>query len=293
MKTLTAAPLLLLVFSITVLLVSAGNADNFIRARLPTFKSDAANKATERYLQSATTVSKRYVDELDRHLKIALQSNLLEEGNQIAEARKQASAGEVVTVDFKRPSLVASRNLYRDGLVQAKGQYFRDLEVALREVTKTGDLQEANSIDAVRKELTRELADGKTTGKIENGLVLTLGDKRSVWTNKAVKLPPNQTAVTFEGVLLLPDRARNIKLRSAQANGSERLKFTVDGKPCEFQMDGNHRYVIVEPQPGSDKVRLQLGNSIAANEWLFGPLEWSINDAKWREVPLRSMLASD
>jgi hypothetical protein len=56
-------------------------------------------------------------------------------------------------------------------------------------------------------------------------------------------------------------------------------------------MEGNHRYVVVTPLPGSDKLRLHLGDSIAANEFVFGPLEWAINDGKWREIPQRSMIA--
>jgi hypothetical protein len=34
-----------------------------------------------------------------------------------------------------------------------------------------------------------------------------------------------------------------------------------------------------------------LGDSIAVNEFVFGPLEWAINDGKWREIPQRSMIA--
>lgn len=275
-------------FSIVALFTGLG-----FGADEPDFKSPAAIKAKERYQQSVAAVSKRYVDELDRNLKIALQASLLEEGNQINEAKKQAVAGEAVTVDFKRPSLISSRNLYRDGLVSAKGQYFRDLEVALRETTKAGDLQEANTIDGLRKALESELAGGKITGKIQNGLWLTIGGKRTLWDNKPLTLPSNKTAVAMEGVLLLTGKVRSVKLRSAKASGSERLKFTVDGKLCEFQTEGNHRYIVAEPQPGSDKVRLHLGDSIAANDWEFGPLEWAINDGKWREIPLRSLIAVD
>jgi hypothetical protein len=257
----------------------------------PTFKSPTAIRAQARYNQSSAAASKRFVDELDRTLAYALKAGALEEANQINEAKKQAASGSAVTEDFKRANLVAARNQYRDSLVSAKGQYFRDLEPALRETTKAGDLQEANTIDAVRKALESEVADRKVTGKIENGLRLSIGDKASVWENKPITLPSNKTAVTFDGVLLLTGKVRSVKLRSAKASGSERLKFTVDGKLCEFQMEGNHRYVVVTPLPGSDKLRLHLGDSIAANEWVFGPLEWAINDGKWREIPQRSMIA--
>ena len=116
-----------------------------------------------------------------------------------------------------------------------------------------------------------------------------------MWDNKPITLPSNKTSVTLEGVLLLTGKIRSVKLRSARASGSERLKFTVDGNLCEFQMEGSnrHSYVVVTPQPGSDKLRLRLGDSIAANEWMFGPLEWSINDGQWREIPRRSMIALD
>lgn len=258
-----------------------------------TFKSPAATKAKERYQQSVTVISKRYIDELDRQLKFSMQAGQLEEANQIQEAKKQAAAGEPVVVDFKRPNLVAPRNVYRDGLVSAKGQYYRDLEPALREATKAGDLQEANSIDAVRKALAAELADGKVTGKLSNGLWLSIGGKRTLWENEPIALPSNKTPVVIEGVLLLSGKVRSVKLRAARASGSERLKFTVDGKLRDFQIEGNHRYVIAEPLPGADKMRLRLGDSIAANEWSFGPLEWSINDGKWREIPLHSLIAVD
>jgi len=97
----------------------------------------------------------------------------------------------------------------------------------------------------------------------------------------------------MEGVLLLSGNVRSVKLRTAKASGSERLQFTVDGKLCEFQMEGSHRYVVADPQPGSDRMRIELGNSIAANEWSFGPLEWSINGGKWRKIPLHSLVAVD
>ena len=261
----------------------------------PMFKSPTAIRAQARYKQSSAAASKRFVDELDRTLAYALKAGALEEANQINEAKKQAASGSAVTEDFKRANLVAARNQYHDSLVSAKGQYFRDLEPSLRETTKAGDLQEANTIDAVRKALESEVADGKVTGKIENELRLGIGDKTSVWENKPISLPSNKTAVTFDGVLLLTGKVRSVKLRSAKASGSERLKFTVDGKLCEFQTEGSnrHSYVVVTPQPGSDKLRLRLGDSIAANEWVFGPLEWAINDGKWREVPRHSMIAVD
>ncbi len=261
----------------------------------PVFKSSTATKAQTRYQQSSAAASKRLVDELDRTLAYAIKAGALEEANQINEAKKLAATGAAITVDFKRQNLITARNMYRDALVSAKGQYFRDLEPALREATKAGDLPEANAIDAMRKTLESEVADGKVTGKVENGLLLTLGGKSSVWDNKPMTLPSNKTSVTLEGVLLLTGKVRTVKLRSAKASGSERLKFTVDGKLCEFQTEGSnrHSYVVVTPQPGSDKLRLRLGDSIAANEWVFGPLEWSINDGQWREIPRRSMIAVD
>jgi len=262
-------------------------------AEEPAFKSPAAIKAKERYQQSVGAVSKRFINELDRNLQFSMQAGQLEEANQIQKAKKQAAAGGPVAVDFKRPSLIASRNSYRDGFVAAKGQYYRDLEPALREATKAGDLQDANMIDTVLKALAVELADGKITGKVSNGLWLSIGGKRTLWENETVTLPSNKTPVVMEGVLLLSGKVRSVKLRSASPSGSERLKFTVDGKLREFQMEGNHRYVVAEPQPGADKMRLRLGDSIAANEWSFGPLEWSINDGKWREIPQQSLIAVD
>lgn len=261
----------------------------------PVFKSSTAARAQARYQQSRAAASKRLLDELDRTLAYAIKAGALEEANQINESKKLAASGAAVTVDFKRQNLITARTMHRDALAAAKGQYFRDLEPALKEATKAGDLPEANAIDAVRKTLESELADGKVTGKIENGLLLTLGDKHTVWDNKPITLPSNKTAVTLEGVLQLTGKVRSVKLRSAKASGSERLKFTVDGKLCEFQTEGSnrHSYVVVTPQPGSDKLRLRLGDSIAANEWVFGPLEWAINDGKWREVPRHSMIAVD
>ena len=259
----------------------------------PLFKSPAAVKANARYQQSVAIAQKRFVDELDRTLIYAVKAGALEEANQINESKKLAAAGGAVTVDFKRANLIAARNQYRDSIATAKGQYFRDLEPALREATKSGNLQEANTIDAERKTLESELADGKITGKLENGLLLTIGGKRTVWENKPITLPSNKTPVTLEGVLMLSGKVRSVKLRSAKASGSERLKFTVDGKLLEFQMEGNHRYIVATPQPGSDKLRLRLGDSIALNEWLFGPLEWAINDGQWREIPRRNLIAVD
>ncbi len=286
-----AARQLLSVFctlSLLVLFTSRG-----FSADETTFKSPTAARAQLRFQQSSAAASKRFTDELDRTLTYAVKAGALEEANQITEAKTQVAAGAAVTVDFKRQNLITARTMYRDALVAAKGQYFRDLEPALREATKAGDLPEANAIDAMRKTLASEVADGKVTGKIENGLRLTLGDKQTLWDNKPITLPSNKTAVTLEGVLLLTGKVRTVKLRSAKASGSERLKFTVDGKLCEFQTEGSnrHSYVVVTPQPGSDKLRLRIGESIASNEWVFGPLEWAINDGQWREIPRRSMIA--
>ncbi|MDB6117819.1 MAG: hypothetical protein JWO08_1600 [Verrucomicrobiaceae bacterium] len=225
----------------------------------PTYKSPTAIRAQARNRESSATASKRFIDELERTLIYAVKAGALEEANQINEAKKQAAAGSAVAVDFKRANLVAARNQYRDSLASAKGQYFRDLESALQETAKAGDLQEANTIDAVRKALESEVADGKVTGKIENGLRLTIGDKHSLGENKPITLPSNKTAVTLDGVLLLTGKVRSVKLRSAKASGSERLRFTVDGKLCEFQMEGSHRYVVVTPLPGSDKTSPALG----------------------------------
>ena len=292
MKSPAASPSLSVfrILSILSLFTSLG-----FSADEPVFKSSTATRAQTRYQQSSAAASKRLVDELDRTLAYAIKAGALEEANQINEAKKLAATGAAITVDFKRQNLITARNMYRDALVAAKGQYFRDLEPALREATKAGDLPEANAIDAMRKTLESEVADGKVTGKVENGLLLTLGGKSSVWDNKPMTLPSNKTSVTLEGVLLLTGKVRTVKLRSAKASGSERLKFTVDEKLCEFQTEGSnrHSYVVVTPQPGSDKLRLRLGDSIAANEWVFGPLEWSINDGQWREIPRRSMIAVD
>lgn len=259
----------------------------------PAFKSLAASKAEQRYQETVAAASKRFTDELDRNLKFALQAGALEEANQINAAKQQAASGSAVTVELQRNILVSARDQYRDTLAAAKGQYFRDLEPALREATRAGNLQEANAIDAVRKGIESELADGKITGKVQNGLWLTLGGKREVWENKAITLPSNQTQVVIQGVLLLSGKVRTVKLRSAQAGGSERLRFTADGKKIEFEMEGSHRFVTITPLPGSDKIRLELGDSISANEYTFGPLEWSINDGAWREIPLRSLVAVD
>jgi hypothetical protein len=274
--------------SIVWLSIDAGLAQD-----APAFKSIIASRAQDRYQETVAAASKRFTDELDRNLKFALQSGALEEANQINAAKQQAATGEAVTVELQRNVLVTARNQYRDTLAAAKGQYFRDLEPALREATKAGDLQEANAIDAVRKGLESELADGKITGKVENGLWLTMGGQRKVWENKAIVLPSNQTQVTLHGVLLLSGKVRTVKLRSAQAGGSERLRFTADGRKLDFEMEGSHRFVTASPLPGSDKIRLQLGDSISANEYTFGPLEWSINDGAWREIPLRSLVAVD
>lgn len=255
------------------------------------FKSAAATRAQVRYAQTSSTAAKRLIDELDRNLKFVLQSGALEEANQINEAKKMALAGEAITVDLKRGNLATAVDQYRDTLARAKDQFYRELEPALREATKAGDLQEANSIDGLRKTLEAELAGGKFTGKVENGLWLTIGEKKEIWENKPITLPSDKTQVTLEGALLLTGNPRTVKLRSAQAGGSERLRFTADGKLCEFEMEGLHRYVTITPQPGADKIRLSLGHSISANDYLFGPLEWSINGGSWREIPLRSLIA--
>ncbi|MBL9153179.1 MAG: hypothetical protein JNK37_11870 [Verrucomicrobiales bacterium] len=264
-----------------------------VDAQEPQFKSPAAIQARDLYQKSVVEASKRLIDELDRNMKFALQNGALEEANQINEAKKQAAAGMPVTVDLKPANLVSARDRHRDALKAAKGEYFRDLEPVLRDATRRGDLAEANLIDSIRKAIEAELADGTISGNLQNGLWLTIGNNRQLWENKAIMLPSNQTPVKIVGVLQISGKARTVKLRSAKASGSERLRFTVDGQRLEFEMEGSHRFVTATPKPGADQLRLSLGDSIAANEWLFGPLEWSINDGNWREIPIRSLIAVD
>lgn len=279
--------------SVNFLICALVAAPFLVDSQEPQFQSPAAIQARDLYQKSVAEASMRLTECLDRNMKFALQSGSLEEANQINEAKKQAAAGVPVTVDLKPANLVSARDRYRDSLKSAKVEYFRDLEPVLRDATRRADLAEANLIDSVRKALEVELADGKISGNIQNGLWLTVGNNRQLWENKAIMLPSNQTPVRIVGVLQVSGKVRTVKLRSAQAGGSERLRFTVDGQRLEFEMDGSHRFVTVSPKPGADQLRLSLGDSIAANEWLFGPLEWSINDGNWREIPIRSLIAVD
>lgn len=255
------------------------------------FKSALAIKAKTDYDAAVAAVNNRFVQELDVALKRAMQVNQLEEANTINEAKKQIAEKKELDVTFTTSPTQSSEGRYRQGIESAQRVYVRALDFAQQRAMSTSDLEEANTIKAVRDAITESMTGMVGGQSLEDGLRLMVSGKQpEVWKNEAVSLPGTPAKITFSGTLELPAKVTRLKLRSAAQFGSDRLTFTCGGKELELIHEPNApRYVVYEPKLNTSRVKLVIDNSIAANSWLWGPLQWSINDGGWRDIPVRNM----
>ena len=188
------------------------------------------------------------------------------------------------------------RNLKRD-LKPLLASYRKNLASLKEDLTKQNKLEEAV---ATAKEEERSLAllenvDSSglaTEEEAEQGLRLTVGDETEIWKNEIVALP-GQTPIWFTGTLKLPEKVEVLRLRPEKAYGSDRLFFTVSGKELKFEVEvsskGNNRFVTFEVPEGVESLSLKIGKDSVSNQWEWGPLQWSIDNRSWRDVPLRNL----
>ncbi len=121
------------------------------------------------------------------------------------------------------------------------------------------------------------------------GLKLEIAGASSPWKNEAVVLP-GQTPISISGVVSLPSDAKTLRLRSANAYGSERLDFEFGGlKHEEGVENGSHRFYGVELREGTESVRIKIGKESVSNSWSWGPLQWSINGRDWKDIPVSNL----
>jgi len=254
----------------------------------PAFQSDLAIRAKTSYETAIAANNQRFTQELDLALKRALQANQLEESNVINQAKAQLAEGKEVSGPFSSPAAQAAEGRYRQGIDTAQRAYLRALEFAQQRAMAAANLEEANAIKAMHQLITENLSG--TVG-VEDGLRLQIsGQKTEVWKNTPISLPGNPAEITFSGTLQLPAKVTVLKLRSAAQFGSDRLTFVCAGKELTLVQEPNApRHVVYEPKLNTDRVRLEIGDSIAANSWLWGPLQWSINGGSWRDIPLRNL----
>lgn len=151
-------------------------------------------------------------------------------------------------------------------------------------------------------EQTRDLSNQPKTAEIpqsknrietqsKKGLALTIGETKSIWLNRQLdNLPDKTTPVSLTGFLILPEKFKTLRLRSATAYGSERLKMTVGGEELAYERSGQTRTATLPDKQYPRRVEFEIGKSIAATpNWKWGPLEWSIDDGKWTLVPLENL----
>jgi len=178
--------------------------------------------------------------------------------------------------------LVPLLKSYRDALTNLKAGLTRQnrLEAAIAVDTEIKGLEEGIRVQTVTNEPVPEE---------RQGLRLEIAGASSVWKNEAVVLP-GQTPIAISGTIELPSDVKSLRLRSASAYGSERLGFEFAGLKHEEGIEnGSHRFYEVELREGTEKVGIKIGSQSVSNAWSWGPLQWSINEREWKDIPLRNL----
>jgi len=266
---------------------AAGTGEPSVQASSVQFKTNWAVSAKRRYDQTNGLALQQYLRELDA----AMQSGLLNDANALNAIRKQIVAGGLPDGHVTMPAARTATTRYLQSLSASKQQYLRDLETALKWAMAGSNLDEANAINSVKAQVADELKGVALFDKGDSGLLLTIGSDKQLWKNTKLRLPTAKTPVAFSGYLALPANVKLLRLRSAAAYGSERLRFTIDGRTIEFESEKIHRFVMLTPPAGAQQLRLEIGKSIAATEWEWGPLQWSVNGSQWKDVPLSNLVS--
>lgn len=108
-----------------------------------------------RYNQALSAAGQSYLRELNTALKSAMTAGDLDDANAIKAVMDQLSNGKPAGGQFKNTFANSARSRYEQSAKLAAQQYGRDLDAAQKEAMNAGNLDEANAINATRKELER------------------------------------------------------------------------------------------------------------------------------------------
>ncbi len=125
-------------------------------ASSPKAASQATRMAAEaeaRYKQSLAATSQQYVADLDAALQSAMRTGNLDEANAIRDVLRDIKDGKRASPQFKSTLANTAKNRYEHSATVAVQQYIRDLDAAQKAALNAGNLDEANAINATRKQL--------------------------------------------------------------------------------------------------------------------------------------------
>jgi len=122
----------------------------------PSFASRLATTAEARYNKSLATASQQYLGDLDSAQKAAMRAGNLDEANAIRDAVGLIKAGKLPGAQFKSVFANTAKIRYEQSASVAVQQYLRELDAAQKAAMNAGNLDEANAISAVRKQLERK-----------------------------------------------------------------------------------------------------------------------------------------
>jgi hypothetical protein len=112
-----------------------------------------AGEAELRYKQSLATASQQYLADLDAALQSAMRVGNLDEANAIRDVLRDIKDGKRASPQFKSTFAITAKNRYEQTATLAVQQYIRDLDAAQKAALNAGNLDEANAINARRKQL--------------------------------------------------------------------------------------------------------------------------------------------
>jgi hypothetical protein len=122
----------------------------------PSYASRLAAAAETRYNKTLTVASQQYLVDLDAAMKTAMRDGKLDEANAIRDATNQIKAGKLPGTTFKSVFANTAKTRYEQAATVAVQQYLRELDAAQKAAMNAGNLDEANAINATRKQLERK-----------------------------------------------------------------------------------------------------------------------------------------
>jgi hypothetical protein len=107
----------------------------------------------DRYERAVVSARQQHIRDLDAAKRAAMQANDLEEANAIQAEIQDATNGNVTPRNFKSKPAIEAGARYTQVAEAAKRQYITDLDAAYKSAMAAGNLDEANAIAAIRKQL--------------------------------------------------------------------------------------------------------------------------------------------
>ena len=167
-------------------LVAAGfplsAAENAALTGTQRFVTPAAMAAQKNFAQGQDLARQTFLSELNGGLKIAMSSGDIDEANAINATKKLLESGgnPPVGAAFKSVGVRAAQLKYERAVSSVRGKYERELQAAIRPAMTTGNLNEANAINAELKALGVNAGvaaptsnpSGNRDGRVAQGLML-------------------------------------------------------------------------------------------------------------------------